>query len=1439
MVYKGNRNSYKYNYVEKIKDLVPAIYVDEDYKNGTVEDITYKVLGKTLLFAHENSFIFDVSGLTEAEVKTYTIPSNKNTNVTPQVFKEHVLDRYGKTFSDFKSPSEFSLFLTETVQPDIACNTPAASFVTSATNTPYTTVSDAGEVHDDLVASLGMMYFLNSSGVAGTSTSLSSTLTPYIVSSVYYGKPFTESTAMQCLFDYTWTGREEATSLNRYLPYEFQTTSSVNSTDKYLSGTQNLDNLKTLIDVWYNAKERQSSFIKDSHDMIDVSGLLPTKSDSAGPLMTFLKAISYSFYDMDTLIEEIGDLMNINECPPEFLDYLAGLIGWKFVGGDVNSWRAQLRQAVYIYKAKGTRQSLFDAIQYVFPREITTFEASSDIHEAYESYLPFLLYYALKTEAPVCQDFNTLAAFISESRENTSLTFNLSPTDHDKNIRFCVDAILEELDREFKFIMINGEHYQTLPNGDGYKHRGDYTVAVPPWERDRFYATSQITKSMLDRLREILSECNEGSRYGISDEFLDDLISFIETSTGIGNTAETFYFGNNTGVKFFTSSLEIAANMDSVIEGGVPEQVEALDYWNSKSSHIFVAVDVGDIDESNGQDAMTPTVITNISRTLHEFTPFHVTPRMFISIDVSDPMTDMVDSVCLSMVYHADDANTTVLDSHSVSGWLGTSGAGDYFSSLDADLLKLGRVLPAPSDSFWTVFGGGLDRDTSRRRDFKYEIPTEGYARTGRSQPKSTYFYGSSTSGLETTKEVIYKGYNFSGQHFMSPESITYSSVYDASNSPVVDDNEIVYSAPSGNVIGVPVSSTMNLRGVEDLGCDSIVPTRHISDGTIFKALLNRILRLGSKDSTLLDFSHENMQGVELGSGIHDVWTDYRRDFDMNLDGSGFYILDHVFGEGLYNASMLVSGIAGTTETASVLAYTDGSNTPLSSVEFSYIIGTDKIKGKAYRTQDDQLVLVDEKGLVWDKGWNTFPHELDNGNLTNDIQLSGIQFSFHPESDTIAIVNYPHIVDKGCGQRRFIDIHGVSFFQGRHGSNATMRYPLIKNKNLVFNQYFEDGLTDWSSSGADVLTFSSTSDVVSDDLNLSGGFYGVQFSGVQYLSSTANEFIRTESVSSLVAGDMYTLSYDVSAEGTNGSIGYTLLNQTAKKYYDSQTLTWEDTVTVNTPAFQADSDWRTISDSVVMDEEFNVDDAYWLTFGLDSASTGGAAEEVNLRNPNMFRTLSNTLFPDENYNLDLTFDSSGHGESNKVAVRIVTGNKRYQGRTDMSDMFVYDFTRNRWQLEGEALSDSYEVELPDGATSVSIPFHTDNLKGPLNPYTRSLYTGRYESVHDDDTYYYIEITPVMRPHTHPSDLNKPSVRVDSVSLTNTGYGDVPEEYTREEVKSILLFLDTLVSTLHSRDSTITALLGLGSDGGSRHVYLERYGGTFAEGDTAGVTYYTI
>jgi len=481
MPYRGNEDVFKYNYVEKITKLLPDIYNQQEENQTKVEDTSYQMLGKYLLAVNEFTEFFTVSSYPTSSIKPFFLPENKLTRVTPRGFERTVLSRFNKDFGSFNSESDFKNYFSSIVLPEIVLNTASPTFVSGASADPNNNYLTASSVHTSLVDGLGLMYMFNTSSHSGATTQLSAVLTDYVTSALYSPNgEFTEKTAAECLFEYLWRNRDDVASFNRYLPHAFQESTSSVSSLRYASGVQDLERIKTLLSVWLEKEDEDSPFLRNSLEALEGSGLIYSKFDSSGPYTKFMKAASWAFYDLDMIMENMQDLFDIDRCPPEFLDHLAGVIGWKFLGDDVSMWRGQLRQAVYSYKAKGTRQSLVDAISTVFPKEVSSFSASSDIKESWESYLPNLIYYTLKTESPTCKDHNTLARYLHTQANNVSgLTINIDPYDHDKNIRFSVDAILEFINKNTGFLKFNNKPLDQISNGVGFESRGGY-FSCPP-----------------------------------------------------------------------------------------------------------------------------------------------------------------------------------------------------------------------------------------------------------------------------------------------------------------------------------------------------------------------------------------------------------------------------------------------------------------------------------------------------------------------------------------------------------------------------------------------------------------------------------------------------------------------------------------------------------------------------------------------------------------------------------------------------------------------------------------------------------------------------------------------------------------------------------------------------------------------------------------------
>ena len=234
-------------------------------------------------------------------------------------------------------------------------------------------------------------------------------------------------------------------------------------------------------DVLFNSHDVGTTIVNDAIDLYVSANTFYTNIEPMGPFYKFLKALSWSIYDINIFVEDLEKLVDIERCPKEFFAYLAKLIGWHLISDDLDSWRAQLRQAIYIYKTKGTRKSLEAALHLIFPDG--SFDPTDNVTELWESYLPNLIYYVIKTESPY-----HLGGWSKENAKDLDIPFsNLNP---DWNARFCVDFILariEERNPGFLSHVENFEFGETL-----FEYRGRSDNIVPPFEKDRWYSTKYV-----------------------------------------------------------------------------------------------------------------------------------------------------------------------------------------------------------------------------------------------------------------------------------------------------------------------------------------------------------------------------------------------------------------------------------------------------------------------------------------------------------------------------------------------------------------------------------------------------------------------------------------------------------------------------------------------------------------------------------------------------------------------------------------------------------------------------------------------------------------------------------------------------------------------------------------------------------------------------------
>ena len=338
--YLTNQKYFKPNYYEALKFIIPRYLTDDDIDNfGESVDLKDQVLNSNISLADDFSTIINVSSIedtiyssvnTVSGISDYFVKQNKLTNITTQSFNKDILDPLGFSINEFETSSAFADYISGTLLPSIVLNDPSAVFVQD--HTP-------SDTHNYLIDKMSWLYFLNTPSPKG-SYEPSTTVTETIVNKLYVGDTVETVDGIKMLMDLVWRdGHPE------YYPEVFQT-----STTTFTSGTQQLDKLKTWIDVIYSPLQADSAdfTVRDRFELYIQSNLLSETDIPDGPFTRFLRALSFFVQDINDTSVRLGDLHSISDCPEEFSPLLAELIGWDLFGSDPDRWRLQLVNAVDI-----------------------------------------------------------------------------------------------------------------------------------------------------------------------------------------------------------------------------------------------------------------------------------------------------------------------------------------------------------------------------------------------------------------------------------------------------------------------------------------------------------------------------------------------------------------------------------------------------------------------------------------------------------------------------------------------------------------------------------------------------------------------------------------------------------------------------------------------------------------------------------------------------------------------------------------------------------------------------------------------------------------------------------------------------------------------------------------------------------------------------------
>jgi len=505
--YTPNPRKYsKTNLVELIEIITPEVYKTEDLKlSGTEVNPLSQVINSHLNVANNISTVIPLSAVQDTQTSTlnsitgiaqYFVKQNRLTNISPFDFESKILLPLSSTLANFDTSAEFNNYLSGTFLPMII---PAAG-VQNQLNANITTLSsltnstDPSSVHNYLVDALGWMYFLNTSADGGLSYSPSSFVLDSL-NSLYLGNSLETIDGIKGLVEYLWRNNETC-SFGSYIPADFVSgvadgivDSSSGVLPTYTSGTQKLEALQTLVDVVYSPLyiDEQDFTVQDAFtSYIDANVQLDNRSPK-GPYRKFLNLLGYSTADISDQIENIELIYDIENVKAEHLVYIADLIGFKLRGNSASKWRHQLRIAMDLYKSKGTLRSIQVAINALITDSV--FDLSGKVEELWESYLPFLIWYALGTESPEFKDLTTWTL----GRAEEAGVYSYSTSSLEENLKLVVDSILLDLYKAFpENFIFHGKRFcpPTLVEVDnrGYEVKTYTTIGDPTMKPFHFHA---------------------------------------------------------------------------------------------------------------------------------------------------------------------------------------------------------------------------------------------------------------------------------------------------------------------------------------------------------------------------------------------------------------------------------------------------------------------------------------------------------------------------------------------------------------------------------------------------------------------------------------------------------------------------------------------------------------------------------------------------------------------------------------------------------------------------------------------------------------------------------------------------------------------------------------------------------------------------------------
>ena len=545
---KKRRNYTKTNFVEILDLLTPEFYKVEDSSFSGVEVNPFsEIINSTVAIAEEINRVLSISSIANtilsdineiSGISKYFVKQNKLTYISPNKLEEKLLLPLGTSLNNFNSSSDFYTYVSETLCPLLV---PASksndTVITSnmSTLSALTANSDASSAHIYLADTLGWYYFLNYN--TGAFDPSPSSFVARDLTKVYQGETLETVDGIKAVVEHVWNNYSLYTNYD-LIPDTFVSGAADAILDPsdgivatYTSGTQKLDNLLTLVDAVYSKLyiDRFDFKVRDAFDDYINSETLLTDEVSKGPLRKFETVMGLAMADYTDAVENLGLIYDVNNVKEEHLQYIADLIGWKLRGNNPDKWRHQIRTAVDLYKKSGTLEAVQAALNNLVTE--TVLDVSGRAYELWESYIPFLLWYALATESPLFRDLNTWDLNKAKQLGIDSYSFDSL----EDNIKLVVDNIILKLWKKYPSNFISNRGFWDPPRL--YKINSDeslgelYTLyrqdSMKPFHCYRYdepiYYTKKQAAAQLGQLPLFLASLSYGPLgYGVYAEGEDE-----------------------------------------------------------------------------------------------------------------------------------------------------------------------------------------------------------------------------------------------------------------------------------------------------------------------------------------------------------------------------------------------------------------------------------------------------------------------------------------------------------------------------------------------------------------------------------------------------------------------------------------------------------------------------------------------------------------------------------------------------------------------------------------------------------------------------------------------------------------------------------------------------------------------------------------------------